>query len=42
MAGIVEDATIRIIILTDIPLMPKPGYITSPAYVDLVINKDLS
>ena len=42
MADIVEDATITIIIFRDIPLMPKPGYTTSPAYNDLVIRKDLS
>jgi hypothetical protein len=42
MADIVEDATIRIILFSEIPLLPKPGYETSPAYDELVISKDLS
>lgn len=42
LAGLVEDATIRITLFSDVPLLPKPGYITSPVYDDLVISKDLS
>ena len=41
MAGIVEDATIIITVLRDIPMRPKDGYKTRPDFDDLVNSKDL-
>jgi hypothetical protein len=41
MANIVEDATITIVLLRDIPTRPKDGYVTRPAYDDLDMSKDL-